>query len=431
MTPASLHRRLLYGVLGYLALLSVALVVHGQFVNEQAERVVLRNLLSLEMDRMAGRPRGSAPAPVARPGNMRAYDSAAAPLPGVLRGLSAGLHDHYLFQGREHAVLVRDLPGHRRLVLALDITEFEREEDRLALGVAASSLALVALLALALAWSIRRLLRPLDALATDIETLDPDLGGRLRATGRATRELRVIAEAFNGYLDRQARFVERERAFLHTASHELRTPVAVIAHAAELALGSQALAPGDRAQVERIAASTAHIDALLALLLVMARDPRRVAALASACDLAQVLRALVDDHRHLLAGRELDLVADLPPAPPRMLPEAVVRAVVGNLLRNAIEHSGRGTIALRLQASDVVVIDDPGQHMPAAEISALYARALRDPAVAARTGIGLALIARLCEHLRWTLEFSERPDGGTRTRLVMADTADPQARRPD
>ena len=141
--------------------------------------------------------------------------------------------------------------------------------------------------------------------------------------------------------------------------------------------------------------------------------------------------AVVDDHRHLLAGRELDLVADLPPAPPRMLPEAVVRAVVGNLLRNAIEHSGRGTIALRLQASDVVVIDDPGQHMPAAEISALYARALRDPAVAARTGIGLALIARLCEHLRWTLEFSERPDGGTRTRLVMADTADPQARRPD
>ncbi len=423
MRRTSLHRRLLFGVLGTLALLSVALVIQGQYVNEEAERVVLRSLLDVEMDAAIERLKtsGSATPPQSR--NMRLYDGAAAPLPRGLQGLAPGLHDDLEFDGRDHVILVRDALG-RRLALALDITDFEREELRLARNVAISSLALAALFSLALAWSLRRMLRPLDALAADIETLDPDRSDqRLRADGRATRELQVIADAFNQYLDRQARFVEREREFVHTASHELRTPVAVIAQAAELALGSPDLGPRDRRHVDRIAAATAHIVDLLTLLLVLARDPRRVAEMTSDCDLAQLLASIVDDHRHLLAGRELTLDTRLPASLPCALPEAVVRAVVGNLLRNAIEHSGRGAIVVGIDDARTIVIDDPGQHMAAAEISALYARAVRDPQMAGRAGIGLQLIARLCEHMDWTLGFAERPGGGTRTRLTFAPPA--------
>ena len=418
-TPASMYRRLLVGVLGFLALLSAALVVQGQYVNEQAERVVLRNLLEVEMDAAIARLRTGAAAQAPGAHRLRVYDAAVAALPRGLQGLAPGLHDGVEYAQREHAVLVRDALG-RRLVLALDITDFEREEWRLARNVLASSLALAALFALALAWRLRGLLRPLDALAADVAALDPDRGGqRLGTLGRATRELQVIADAFNDYLDRQARFVERERDFVQTASHELRTPVAVIAQAAEVALDAPGLGPRERRHLERVAGAAAHVGELIGLLLVLARDPARVADTASACDLAGVLASVVEDHRHLLAGRELTLAAQLPPTLPCVLPETVLRAVVGNLLRNAIEHSGRGAITLALDAHDAVVIDDPGQGLSAAEVGALYARSARAGRGATRAGIGLPLIARLCEHMRWTLTFEQAPGGGTRTRLVL------------
>lgn len=416
MRRGSLHRRLLLGMLGYLALLSVALVIHGQYVNEAAERVVLRNLLDVEMDRAVERLQGNGRGAPARPGHMRLYDGAAAPLPRGLQGLAPGLHDDLELDGREYVVLVRDALG-RRLALSLDIGDFEHEEVRLARNVAASSLALVALFALALAWSIRRLLRPLDALAEDIKALRPEQAGRLHAAGSATRELHVIAEAFNSYLDRQARYVERERDFVNTASHELRTPMAVISQATELVLGSEALAPRDRHQLERIAATVAQIGDLITLLLVLARDPGRIADLASDFDMAVVLAAVVEDHRHLLDGRELVLKANLPASLACRLPEVVLRAVAGNLLRNAIEHSGRGTIMVRIEGPSTLVIEDPGQRMTASEVSARYAQALHDPAAVTRTGVGLALIARLCEHMGWVLEFENVPGGGMQTRL--------------
>lgn len=419
MKRASLHQRLLLGVLGVLGLLCVALVLQGQYVNEAAERVVLRSLLDVEMDAAIERLRGGAGAEVSSR-NLRFHDGAAAPLPRALQGLPPGLHDDLVLDGRDNVVLVRDALG-RRLALALDITEFEREELRLARDVAVSSLALAALFAIGLAWGLRRMLRPLDALAADIGTLDPNRGDqRLQATGNATRELQVIADAFNGYLARQARFVEREREFLHTASHELRTPVAVIAQASEVALGSPDLVAADRLHVERIAAAGAHIADLLALLLVLAREPERVVEMTSGGDLSELVAAIVDDHRHLLAGRELTLGTRLPASLPSRYPEVVVRAVLGNLLRNAIEHSGRGEIVVGLEGVHAVCIDDPGQGMSAAEISARYARALQDPHVAGHGGLGLPLIARLCEHMRWSLDFAQRPGGGTRTRLAFS-----------
>ena len=418
MSQSSLQARLIAGMLAALAVLSIAMVVYGQFINEAAERVVLRSLLSVEMDQAVQRLQGREAAPAAHTGRMRLYDGATAPLPRGLQGLGPGLHDDIVVDGQDTVALVRDALG-RRLVLALEIGEFEREEVRLAREVALSSLALVALFALVLAWGTRRMLRPLDTLASEIERLNPDVpASRLQAPAGATRELQVIADAFNGYLERQARFMERERDFVHLASHELRTPVSVVAQAAELALASDSLAPPDRHQLDRIAATSAHMERLIGLLLLLARDPARIVDGACEVDLVAELDSIVDDHRHLLAGRALAIETMLPSSAPRTVPEPVFRTVFGNLLRNAIEHSGRGTLVVRIEAGGDIVIDDPGEGMTASEISARFAQAARQGG-GAGDGIGLPLIARLCEHMQWSLRFEGLDPRGTRTRLTI------------
>ena len=64
----------------------------------------------------------------------------------------------------------------------------------------------------------------------------------------------------------------------------------------------------------------------------------------------------------------------------------------------------------------MVEIADPGHGMTPEQISAIHARMARG-GEREGAGIGLDLIARLCEHLGWTLDFDSQPQRGTTARL--------------
>src|SRR3546814_927382 len=183
--------------------------------------------------------------------------------------------------------------------------------------------------------------------------------------------------AVNDYLARNERFVERERAFIDSSSHELRTPVAVIAGASELALDQPGTPDAVRNQLSRILRTARGVEQLLSLLLVLAKDPQRLAQVSDHFRLDQLLPEIVDDHLHLCAGKDLQLDLQPLPACELLAPLAIVKAAIGNLLRNAIENSDRGTISIALGRGGVVVIEDPGHGMSPEEISVIYARMAR------------------------------------------------------
>ena len=146
------------------------------------------------------------------------------------------------------------------------------------LTVVGSSITLILLLGLSVVWSVNRLVRPLSSMAQQIGHLRPDQAGqRVDIPASASTELVVIADALNGYLDRNEHFVERERAFIDSTSHELRTPIAVIAGAAELALAKPELSESARNQLARIHRTARDVEQLISLLLVLAKDPARLA----------------------------------------------------------------------------------------------------------------------------------------------------------
>jgi signal transduction histidine kinase len=304
--------------------------------------------------------------------------------------------------------------------MALDISALEQREDDMATTVLGSAILVIALLAIAIAWGVGRLVRPLSDLALRIGALRPDRAGqRIEVDEAASSELLVIADALNDYLRRNERFVQRERAFVDSASHELRTPIAVIAGAAELALGQPELPPAARTHLSRIQRTARDVEQLITLLLVLAKDPARLAGVSERVALEELLPAIVEDHRHLTRDKDLRLA--LAPMPPCSIaaPVQIVQAAIGNLLRNAIEHSDRGVITIRLDPPATVTIEDPGHGMTPEEISAIYARMARSDG-GRGGGIGLDLIARLCEHLGWDLVIASDVDKGTRTTLDLA-----------
>ncbi|MBD9534939.1 HAMP domain-containing histidine kinase [Stenotrophomonas sp. STM01] len=428
MSRRSTLRRKLLGWLGiYLALITLVVFSAANYVHEHAEHAVWRSLLNTELDSVLAHMRMDRDYHWQDSDTLHLFiERGGAPIPESMATLHPGLHDGALFLGKQTAVMVRDTSDYGRVILALDITDFGELEHFITRWSLLAGVALV-IVTLLMAWlGVARLVRPLSALASDIAALRPEQRGqRVAVDRRGSAEMEVIAGALNDYLQRNEHFVERERAFISAASHELRTPVAVISGAAELALEQPELPPRARQQLERVRGTAQGVEQLIQLLLVLARDPARLSAMSELLAVEQLLPEIIEDHRHLACGKELDM--QLHAEPCRIIaPMGVVQAAIGNLLRNAIENSDRGMIRISASAQAVVTIEDPGHGMSPEEVAQLYARLAkgeRNPG----SGIGMDLIARLCDHLGWELTIQSQPERGTRVTLDMGSSLPPDS----
>ena len=416
----SLRTKLMYWLGGYAVLLTGAIVLHGFLVNEYAENLVWESLLTRELEHYLQRHTEDPGYRWHDTDALQLYGAAGRGLPPVLSALEDGVHDGHWVDERETVVLIRHVQG-VKYAMVLDITELEAQESRLTLFVLGLALTLVLAMGILIAWGLRRSLQPLSNLAQDIGELSPDHAGqRIAVDEKASSELHVIANALNDYLQRQEAFVERERVFNDTASHELRTPIAVIAGASELALEQPGLPSAARQQVQRILRMARSVEQLIALLLTLAKDPARLARSNDTVLLHELLPEIIEDHRHLMHGKALTIVVvGLAPCSVEA-PLHIVQAAIGNLLRNAIENSDQGEIRIWLDADATVTIEDPGHGMTPEEISRIYAQVVRGGGREGG-GIGMELLGRLCRHLGWTLSITSTPGRGTLGRLRLSD----------
>lgn len=418
--PAPLHRRLLWWLLGYLALISLAVFSVGNYVHEHAEHSAWRALLNSELDSILSHFEHDPHYRWQDSDTLRLYTVDDSPdLPPILRTLHPGLHDGIVINDRSAAVMVRNTERHGRLALALDINDFHELEEFATRWAVLAGLVMILVTVVMASVGVSRLVSPLRSLARHIDGLKPGAPGqRVDVDPRGSSELYVIAAALNDYLARNEQFVERERVFISTASHELRTPIAVITGAAELALEQPGVPERARQQMQRVHRTAQGVEQLIQLLLVLARDPARLASLKEPIALDQLVPDIIEDHRHLLGDKDLRITVSSLARVDIVAPLGVVQAAIGNLLRNAIENSGRGTITLSVSDRAVVTLQDPGEGMSPEEIAAVYARMARGDRNE-QSGIGLELIARLCEHLGWLLTLEHSQPRGTRVILDL------------
>ncbi|MFA5630419.1 MAG: HAMP domain-containing sensor histidine kinase [Porticoccaceae bacterium] len=419
----SLRRRLTVGLLGYIILLTLGVLANDFVVNESAEKLVWESLLTAELDHFLKR-RQQDPDyswPETETLHVFAIDAEATPHNPLLR-LAPGVHDEILLDGREKVVLIEDADD-QRFVIALDITDLEGREAQLRNIIFLSAFIVTALLGCAAVWGTGRLIQPLQVLSDRIGALDPAKGGQLVALpANASSELTLITEAINGYIVRNAAFMDREQAFIRVASHELRTPLSIIAGAATLALGEPGTTETMRNRLRRIVETTSDTNELVTLLLVLAKDPARLTESSEAVKLHSLLPQIVQDHQHLAQGKEVAIVLGTLPEYTIDAPLQIVKSAIGNLLRNAIENTRNGDVQVSLSANGTVIIEDQGAGISAEKISELYTRLARSEGTQGG-GIGLTLITRLCEHLNWTLSVDSNPGDGTRVALHFPSPA--------
>lgn len=414
-----LKHRILQWLFIYAVLLSAAVLAGGYIIHERVEHLAWESLLRSELDYYGQRTQASATYRWRDTDTLRLFGVAGAPpLPAVLAPLELGLHDDMTLDGVNSVVLIEQIDG-KPVAMALNLTQFEGVEGAISAAVAAGTVVVVLILGLVVMWRLGLVIQPLAMLAHQVEELKPAQADQNVVLDEdASAEMVVIADAFNDYLRRNQSFVEREHAFIASSSHELRTPIAVIAGAAELVLGDADVPPAARNQVARIHRTARNVEQLISLLLTLVKDPSRLADSSDHVALDQLLPEIMEDHRYLTRDKDLTLVLEKMSPCEIVAPVTIVQAAIGNLLRNAIENSDRGEIRISLQSDATVVIEDPGHGMSPEEISEIYARMARGGGRDGG-GIGLDLISRLCEHLGWNLTFSSVSGRGTRTTLRL------------
>lgn len=407
-----LRTRFTVAILAYIVLVTAVVVTHGYVVNERAERLVWESLLRTELTHFVERRANDAGLRWSDTDTLRLYGPLSdRAVPIEFADLAPGVHDEVTTPTGEYVVFVTDTPEGRS-VITLEIAGLERGELHLTLTLAASTAAVVVLLVLIAHLGAGWLVGPLSSIATAVSSFAPDRKGqRLSTQASAPEEARVITEAFNQYLRQLDQFLERERSFVNMASHELRTPIAVIASSVEVELDRRG--PNAEPFLKHILQTARDMERLVSVLVVLAKDPTRLRTAAETVELADLIPSIVADHDFLAKHKELSFEVEVEHACKISAPPQVARAAIGNLLRNAIENSDRGVIRITASRDATVVIADPGHGMSDEEMSAVYTRLARSGETGGATGIGLELISRLCEHLGWRLGFASQRNQGT------------------
>jgi two-component system, OmpR family, sensor histidine kinase QseC len=282
-------------------------------------------------------------------------------------------------------------------------------------------------------WAVAAMsLRPLQTLSQVVAARTP-LDTTPLPMPRRWRELATLQDALNHHFERGAASLARERQFVNEAAHELRTPLAVIAAEAQ----ASALADTERrgATLQRLHAAVARAAHLSQRLLQLAQADRHTLGPAQTFDLMDLLRDALALAEPQAQSQGSEVVLDGPDRHPVQSWPALWRAIVDNLVDNALRHGGRNVqIRVRLHADAPralrLSVHDTGPGIAAAERERVFERFHRGAQASVAgvpgSGLGLAIVRQAARSLGGEA-FIEPVTSGTRVVVLMPASAAPSA----
>jgi len=275
-------------------------------------------------------------------------------------------------------------------------------------------------------FAITRGLRPLRHLSNTIAARGPDDLEPLNVDAKYG-ELIPVTTAIDRLLIQLRTKMQRERAFVQDAAHEMRTPMAVIAAQAHVLVMAEG-AEQQRAAGERLEHAIARASHLVQQLLDLAHIDSAAPAEEKEQDLAQLLRQELAGVAPAAMARNIDLSLEAPDALPHTLDTHAFQSVVQNLVSNALRYvheGGKVLVELSTTAGQLVLsVADNGPGIADAERGLVFERFYRVAGSdTAGTGLGLAIVARAVERLRGTIQLDIGLAGhGCRFTVTLPDT---------
>jgi len=320
---------------------------------------------------------------------------------------------------------VADAESGTRVVIGFDETETWKSALQLSGVTAIHFMLATAMIVLAIFFSLRSGLRPLERFADQLRRREATDLSPLDDTDLPA-ELDSITKAMNGHLARLRTLLDQERDFVSNAAHELRTPLTAIQSQVE-AIDLNAPADQLAERKEHLLQATRRGARLISQLLDHSRS-QSIAVEASSLkqvDLPAILQQAVADLIHRADRRQVELVLDAPSnATVRSEPD-LLAIVLRNLIDNAVKYADRpGRVAITVEQQDGktrVIVEDDGPGLSEDEYGRVFEKFVRlGQSEEAGAGLGLTITSTLCDRLGIALRrLPPGPLGGLRLELLI------------
>ena len=225
-----------------------------------------------------------------------------------------------------------------------------------------------------------------------------DLSRRIGLTGRKD-EIHTLAAEFDAMFARLEQAFDREKQFTDDASHELRTPTAVILSQSEYALQNTHPQGETRAALESIHTQAARMAALLSQLLMLARaDKGRQVVQREPVDLSELVEMVAETEAEQAEARNITVQTELEPGVMVQGDETLLMRLLINLTENAIRYGrpgGQVKLTLRRQDGEAVgTVEDDGIGIAPEDLDKIWQRFWQaDPARSGGgAGLGLSMV---------------------------------------
>ncbi|MCW3033966.1 MAG: hypothetical protein QOK19_1916 [Solirubrobacteraceae bacterium] len=284
------------------------------------------------------------------------------------------------------------------------------------------ALVLASLLGYAVAAVALRSVESMRRRALRLSVLEP---GQRLPVPPSNDELARLARTLNDMLARNDVAFERERSFVADASHELRSPLAILRAELDVALIGNSTPRELRDAVSSAAEEADRLSALAEDLLLLARADRGAVTITSvAIDASDCLQALSDRFSQRAAAVGATIRTSAPAglevlADPRRLEQAL-----GNLTENALHH-GAGSVLVQARARGDALVDfhvtDDGPGFPPDFLPLAFERFARSER--SRTGngagLGLSIVRVIARAHGGEAHVANDPGGGAHVCLTL------------
>ena len=272
----------------------------------------------------------------------------------------------------------------------------------------------------------RRSLSPVVEMSTQAGGIGADNLHERLPVRNAQDELGHLAQSFNQLLDRLDQSFEQQRRFMADASHELRTPVAILCGEADVALSQSNRSPEEyRRSLDILRAEAGRLKHIVEDLFTLARaDAGQHPLTLANFYLDELVAECCRSMRTLAAAKRITIKCDAPEEMPIYADEALLRQMIVNLLDNAIKYTppeGSVSIACCVQNSHyLLTFSDTGQGIPPELQPRIFERFFRADKVRSRSesdgggaGLGLSISQWIVQAHSGQLELTRSDAAGS------------------
>lgn len=227
------------------------------------------------------------------------------------------------------------------------------------------------------------------------------------------RELMNLTQHFNQMSKEIAELLSNRTTVFAGISHDLRTPITRMQLAVEMLDQQQ-----DPDLILRLQHDLEEMTELMAETLELARG------LKSHSEEKIDLHAFIADVLASFQNKEINCRFTVDEPCFCTIDSHALRRVLNNLIDNALRYSSEAPIEILCSHKDntvVIQVLDRGEGIPTEQLEAVFRPFHRlEPSrnkTTGGSGLGLTIVQQLCDANRWSIQLSQRKDGGTEARL--------------